>query len=134
VLLLCLESDHIYVIPEEGMGHIPSVTMINHLIWFFQIAVNKERDLGCHCALGSSFFVQGIITLRKPIILVGNTRWEQTTEHCRSFLVITMQLLHEVRAIVLWWIMMGPQTCIGTCSKNEHDIISPTNTTTMDRN
>jgi hypothetical protein len=55
----------------------------------------------------------GVTTLLEQITVVGYTIWEQTMEHCRAFSVIAMQLLHDLGVIVLRWIMMDPQTCVG---------------------
>jgi hypothetical protein len=35
-------------IPADGLGHAPAVTMINHLIWFMESAVDEDQDEQCH--------------------------------------------------------------------------------------
>jgi hypothetical protein len=67
----------------------------------FESAIDKEQDLQCNYAPGSSSFIRGIITHMEQPTAVGDSRCEQTTENCRDFSAIAMQLLHDLGAIFL---------------------------------
>jgi hypothetical protein len=101
------------MIPVHGLRHAPSAGMLNHLIWFLESAVDEYQDEQCHYSPGSSFFVQGVIALREQIMVVGEVRWEQSTEHCRAFSAIAMQFLHDLGAFFYRWIIMSLTTCVG---------------------
>jgi hypothetical protein len=116
------------MIPTYGLRHALVVAMINHLIWFLESAVDEDRDKRCHYSLGISIFTQGVIALREPITVVGVVRWEQTTEHCRAFSAITMQLLHDLGGILHRWILMPPVTCVSNCGSNEYVLVRPMTT------
>jgi hypothetical protein len=47
-------------------------------------------------------------------------------EHCRAFSAIDMQLLHDLEAIFLRWIVMGPQTCVNNGGSKEYVLVHPT--------
>jgi hypothetical protein len=100
--------------------------MRNHLIWFLESAVDKDEDKQCHYSPGASFFIQGIIALWEQIIVVGDSRWEQTPEHCRALSAITIQLFHDFGGIFHHWIMMPPPMCIGNRGNNEYILVRPT--------
>jgi hypothetical protein len=47
-------------------------------------------------------------------------------EHCHYFSAITMQLLHDMGAIFLSLIMMGPQIRVSNCGRKEYILVRPT--------
>jgi hypothetical protein len=63
VLLLRPESGNKPMIPADGLQHAPAVGMLNHLIWFLELAVDEDQDEQCHYSSGWSFFIQGFIAL-----------------------------------------------------------------------
>jgi hypothetical protein len=107
ILLMRHEAGNKPMIPTDGLMHAPSVVLINHLVWFLESAVEEDQDKQCHYSPGASIFRQGVIS-PEQITVVGDAMWEQTSEHCRAFSAINMQLLHGLCAIFLRWIMMAP--------------------------
>jgi hypothetical protein len=75
-----------------------------------------------------SLFTQQVTALREQITVVGDTRWEKTTEHCRAFSAFAMQLLHDLGGIFRRWILMGTPTCVGNRGSNEYVLVRPTTT------
>jgi hypothetical protein len=72
-------------------------------------------------------FIQGVIALPEQITVVGDTRWEQSTEHCRAFSTIAMQLLHDLGALFYRLIIMGKKlgpkrVCDDSVDKNHGNI------------
>jgi hypothetical protein len=111
------------MIPVDSIRHAPAVGMLNHLIWFLKLAIDEDQDEQYHYCPGASFFIQGVVALREPITVVGDARWEKSTEHCRAFSDIAMQLLHYLGAIFHRWIIMGPVMCIGNRGLKEYVLI-----------
>jgi hypothetical protein len=128
VLLLRPESRNKPMIPANGLRHAPTGGMLNHLIWFLESAVDEDQDEQCHYSSGASFFIQGAISMREKITVVGDARWEQSTEHCRAFSSIAMQLLHDLGANFHLWIIIGPATCVGNRGLKEYVLIRPMTT------
>jgi hypothetical protein len=102
--------------------------MLNRLIWFLELAVDDDQDEQCHYSPGSSCFVQGVISLQEQITVVGDAMWEQSTEHCCAFSVISMQLLHNLGALFYRWVIMSPAMCVGSWGLKEYVLIWPTTT------
>jgi hypothetical protein len=102
--------------------------MLNHLIWFLELAIDEDQDEQCYYSPGASFFIQGVIALRVKIMVVGEARWEQSMEHYRAFSAIDMQLLHNLGAILHHWIITGPATCVGNRGLKEYVLIRPRTT------
>jgi hypothetical protein len=100
--------------------------MLNHLIWFLESAVDEDKGEQCQYSPGSSFFIQGIIALREQIKVVGDAWWKQSTERCRAFSAVAMQLLHNLGALFYRWIVMVPVTCVGNRGLKEYVLIRPT--------
>jgi hypothetical protein len=128
VLLLCPEVGNKPMIPADGLLHAQMVAMLNHLIWFLESAVDEDQDEQCHYSPGASFFIQGVIALQEQIMVLGDARWEQSTEHCRVFSTNAMQLLHDLGEIFHRWIIMAPPTCVGNRGLKEYVLIRPTMT------
>jgi hypothetical protein len=116
VLLLRPEAGNTPIILGGGIRQAPAVAVINHLIRFLESAVDEDQDEQCNYSSGASFFIQGIIALRTQSTVVGDVKWEQTTERCRAFSAIAMQLLHDLGAIFHRWILMGPQRASETAA------------------
>jgi hypothetical protein len=114
------------MIPADSLRHTPAVGMLNHLICFLELAVDGDQDEQCHYSPDSSLFIQGVTPLREKITLVGDTMWEQSTEHCSAFSAIAVQLLHDLGAIFYQWIIMCPVTCVVNQDLKEYVLILPT--------
>jgi hypothetical protein len=115
VLLMRIKLGNKLMTPGDCIMHTPAVSMINHLVWFLESAVDEDQEEQCHYTPRLYLFTQVVTALWEQISIVGGTRLEQTMEHCRAFSAIAMQLLHDLGVIFLRWIMMGPKTCIGNC-------------------
>jgi hypothetical protein len=108
ILVVRPEAWNKSVIPEDGIRQAPELAMFNHLIWFLESDMDEYQDKKCHYSPGAYIFTREVISLREEVTVVGNMRWEQTTEHYRAFSAIAMQLLHDVGVIFLRWIMIPP--------------------------
>jgi hypothetical protein len=119
IILLRTQACNKPMIPDDGLIHAPAVALINHLIWILESAVDVDEYDQCHYFQGASLFIQGIISLQEQNAVVGDTMWKQTAEHCHAFYATTMQLLHDLEAILhLWFLMTPPPTCVGNrCNK-----------------
>jgi hypothetical protein len=128
VLLLRPEAGNKPMIPADGFRHTPAVAMLNHLICFMESAVNEDQDKQCHYSPVSSFFIRGVIALREQSTVVGDARWEQSTEHSHAFSAIAIQLLHDLGALFYHWIIMGPATSVGNWGLKVYVLIWPITT------
>jgi hypothetical protein len=90
-----------------------------------ELAFDEDQYDQCNYSPGSSFFIQGVIDLREQITVVGDARWEQSTEHCRAFSTIVMQLLHDLGALFYRWIIMGLVMCVCNRGLQEYVLIRP---------